>query len=292
MVTIHYTTSSNKVVKTQHDNQQIRVKFIKGYWMKKIVHKILGKFGYSICKDSIFRGYNDAIKYVPRTSNSFIVRDEFKHLQFSQAALQKLLDDYEFKTVLDIGAGAMQHSEVFASHGKEVTAIDFGVSVYYAQFIPKKGKVINKILGDFNKIDINEQYDCVWASHILEHQPNPDIFLRKVISLANEGGVIAITVPHLKHEIVGGHVSFWNAGLVLYRLVLAGIDCSLASVLSYGYNISVLVKKKSICIDDINIQFDCGDIRAIKEYLPKGLTFASNEYDDPFDGNIADLNWH
>jgi hypothetical protein len=102
---------------------------------------------------------------------------------------------------------------------------------------------------------------------------------------------VAITVPPLKHEIVGGHVSLWNAGMVLYRLVLAGIDCSDAAVLSYGYNISVIAKNRSIGKID-GIEYDSGDIRRIRKYLPGGgLCFNSNEFDDPFDGNIARLNW-
>lgn len=227
--------------------------------------------------------------HLPMTDETYFLRDEFKQLPYSGAAVQKALDDYDFKTVLDIGAGAMAHSEAFAKHGKLVTAVDFGVSIYYQKHTLKSGIEINQIIGDFNLIDFPEKYDCAWASHVLEHQPNVDGFLKKLVSLVNENGVIAITVPPLKHEIVGGHVSLWNAGLVLYRLVLAGVDCSSASVLSTGYNISVIVTKKSIIPE--GIEFDSGDIRRIKKYLPRNLDFIPNENDDPFNGNITRLNW-
>lgn len=227
--------------------------------------------------------------HLPMTDETYLLRDEFKQLPYSGAAVQKSLDDYVFKTVLDIGAGAMSHSEAFANHGKSVTAVDFGVSIYYQKHKLKSGIEINQIIGDFNLIDFPEKYDCAWASHVLEHQPNVDGFLKKLVSLVNENGVIAITVPPLKHEIVGGHVSLWNAGLILYRLVLAGVDCSSASVLSTGYNISVIVTKKSITPE--GIEFDSGDIRKIKKYLPQDLDFIPNENDDPFNGNITRLNW-
>lgn len=228
-------------------------------------------------------------QFVPVFDETYRIKDEFKVCLTSQAALQKLLEDYQFQSVIDIGAGALEQTTIFAKHGKDVTAVDFGVSVYYQQHTTEDGLKINKIIGNFNNMKFDSKYDCVWASHILEHQPNADQFLKKLISLAKDGGIIAITIPPFKHEIVGGHVSIWNAGLVLYRLVLAGIDCTNASVLSYGYNISIIVRKKTITPQ--GIEYDCGDIRRIASYLPNGLKYHRNDFDDPFNGNIARLNW-
>lgn len=232
---------------------------------------------------------NILLPYFPIKRHDYVVRGEFENIQFSYAALQKLLDDYEFSTVLDIGAGSLDHSKIFSQYGKQVTAIDLGNSVYYEHSENKDIQNVRKIIGNFNEMSLDEEFDLVWASHILEHQVNVDHFLRKVISLTKEEGIIAITVPPLKHHIVGGHVSLWNAGLVLYRLVICGLDCKSASILSYGYNISVIIRKKTINIEDL--QFDCGDIRRIKKYLPEGLKFYTNDIDDPFEGNISQLNW-
>ena len=86
-------------------------------------------------------------------------------------------------------------------------------------------------------------------------------------------------------------MSLWNAGLLLYRLVLAGIDCSEAHIKTYDYDVSVVVQKqKEINVLD-KISYDMGDIRVIKQYLPSNLEFYSNENDDPFYGNIRELNW-
>jgi len=40
----------------------------------------------------------------------------------------KLLNDYEFKTILDVGAGAGRHADIFLNSGKHVTAIDYSSS--------------------------------------------------------------------------------------------------------------------------------------------------------------------
>lgn len=204
---------------------------------------------------------------------------------FGARALWKLLKDYDFQTVLDIGSGQGQQASVLLEYGKSVTALDYGESPYFKSRDPR----VETVIGDFNTVEFAGQFDCVWASHVLEHQLDPQNFLRRVHQVTKEGGVIAISVPPLKHQIVGGHVSLWNGGLLLYRLVLAGFDCREASLLQYGYNISVVVRKKSIPAP--SLVFDMGDIRTIRPYLPASLPFAPNQYDDPFDGNILRLNW-
>lgn len=214
------------------------------------------------------------------------VPDQFRSAHLGYRALMKLISEYSFESVLDIGSGAGEQAAIFLSHGKKVTALDYGKSPYYERRDP----AIQTVIGDFNTYPFETQFDCVWASHVLEHQINPNIFLRKVHQVTKEHGIVAITVPPLKHQIVGGHVTLWNAGLIMYHLVLAGFDCRNASVLRYGYNISVIVTKKTITPPD-GIAFDQGDIRRIKDFLPENLEFSSNALDDPFNGDIERLNW-
>jgi SAM-dependent methyltransferase len=205
----------------------------------------------------------------------------------SGLALRKLLDEYEFESVLDVGCGSGEHSERFLSAGKRVTAVDYGNSHYFRQ---NRGRIDVQI-GNFNEMEFDTQFDCVWCSHVLEHQLNVQDFLTKVSAAAREGGVLAITVPPLKHRIAGGHVSLWNGGLLLYRLVLAGLDCHEARVLAYNYNISALVRKRSISVLG-ELEYDRGDIRKIRPYLPPSLDFLEDDpVDTPFDGAILRLNW-
>lgn len=67
--------------------------------------------------------------------------------------------------------------------------------------------------GDFNELSFKNQYDLVWASHVLEHQENVGSFLKKMVSLCAEDGFIAIAVPPRKPFIVSGHINLFNPGL-------------------------------------------------------------------------------
>ena len=190
---------------------------------------------------------------------------------FGDEAARKLVKDYSFNTLLDIGSGPKSAAYLlFTDNGKTVTRQDIN-----PDYQPD-------LLGDFNNLATDKLYDCIWCSHVLEHQLNVNHFLTKIFHTLKESGVLAITVPPRKDEIVGGHVTLWNAGLLLYNLILAGFDCKNAAVKSYGYNISVIVEKKTAILPNLN--YDTGDINALNEFFPLGVY-------EGFDGNIQELNW-
>ena len=137
---------------------------------------------------------------------------------------------YQLTEVLDIGAGKGAQAAEMAAHGLNVTTVSLVPGADYC--------------GDYNAISLEQRFGGIWACHVLEHQPNAQAFLRKLRRDALPGAILAVTVPPAKHEIVGGHLSLWNAGLLVYHLVLAGIDCAEAKVLTIDYDITVLVRNE------------------------------------------------
>lgn len=191
--------------------------------------------------------------------------------------LEYMCDQYEFATLLDIGSGMGYHSKLFQEKGKQVTACDIGISPNYQHGLA--------IEGDYLKITFEEQFDAIWCCHVLEHQRNPGVFLDKIFADLKEGGILAITVPTKKGNLVGGCLTLWNAGLLLYNLILARFDCRMARVASYGYNISVIVKKSSI-LRFPQIGYDKGDIEILKGYFPP-----ESDAKQGMDGDIWSINW-
>jgi CMP-2-keto-3-deoxyoctulosonic acid synthetase len=175
---------------------------------------------------------------------------------------------------------------VFADEGKLVDTIDFGLSEYCKKSSPKSAVVRNSYVGDFNTFKFEEKYDLVWCSHILEHQLNPNLFLRKIRDTVREGGIVALIVPPRKPIITDGHVSLWNAGLVLYHLVLAGFDCSEHLwITQYDYNIGVVFRSKHIpdSIWPKDLCMDTGDLKKLSRFFPKELGFGKGSNGDIFD---------
>ena len=205
---------------------------------------------------------------------------EFREVRRGHHALFKLIRDYSFDSVLDVGAGAGAHAAVLHSHRKTVTAIDFGTSVYArhrSSSVPWQ-----RVDADFYDFAPEKAFDCVWACHVLEHQTDPGAFIRRCIALTKPDGLIAITVPPLKHRIVGGHLSLWNAGLLLYQLTFNGLDTRDAAICSYGYNVSVIVRNTAR--QPVSLDYDKGDLLKLKPFMPAFVN-------EPFEGRIHRWNW-
>lgn len=181
----------------------------------------------------------------------------------AQEALEKAIH-LPGASVLDIGCGDESHANAFRKAGKTVTTVSLR---------PPANYVSDYLLVNPGKFDI------IWCSHCLEHQLNPNVFLKKAFDELNDCGWMVVTVPPAKDELVGGHVSIWNESILLYHLVLAGFDCSRAKVKRYGYNISVIVQKIPAKLPALSMDF--GDIQKLEPFFP-GLKH----------GDIAgDINW-
>lgn len=205
---------------------------------------------------------------------------------FATKTIDFVLNNFSFETVLDVGSGAGEQANIFLRNNKTVTCIDNGNSIYYNRYKNINNSKLKLIICNFNTFNTNEKYDLVWCSHILEHQKNVGFFIEKCYSLVNDNGLLCITVPPMKKNIVGGHLTVWNTGLLLYNLVINGIDCSEANCCEYGYNISVVVKKKTkIDIDSLELSYDNGDIEKLQKYFP--INVSQN-----FNGNIESINWY
>src|SRR6185436_7287395 len=139
----------------------------------------------------------------------------------SSEALEYMLKHKDIMTILDVGSGEGLHARNMRESGKTVVTLS----------LCEPADIVCDFL-EWRPMD-GELYDCIWASHVLEHQLNPNLFLKKCFSLLKDNGLFCVTVPPLKHEIVGGHINLYNAGLLIYQCILAGFDCSRAKIWKY-----------------------------------------------------------
>ena len=100
------------------------------------------------------------------------------------------------KTVLEIGSGQGQAMYWFENNGFTVTGIE-----------PDENnvKLINQklnshcVLGFVEDFEINEKFDIIWVSHVLEHLTKPYEFLRKIQKNLRDDGIFFIEVPNCEN---------------------------------------------------------------------------------------------
>src|SRR5437868_13865794 len=92
------------------------------------------------------------------TLASPIVPTHHFQIDWSLNTILRLIEEYDFETVLDIGSGAGEHTRFFRHYGKQVFSVDLDEGADY--------------VGDFNELMLDRQFDVVWCSHVLEHQRN------------------------------------------------------------------------------------------------------------------------
>lgn len=190
-------------------------------------------------------------------------------------------------SILDIGGANLYAANYFAARDKTVDVVDFSTSPYMDEVQLMHSSINRFIEGDFNKLDFDQKYSVVWCSHVLEHIPNVNEFLLKIVSLVSDKGYIAIAVPPRKPFIVSGHINLFNPGLLIYRLVLAGLNCAKAAVFQYDGNICVLVQKE--CITLPFLKFDIGDLELLKDYFPIDIFEGFNG--DFICSNLSDIDF-
>lgn len=190
------------------------------------------------------------------------------------------IKNLNFKTVLDVGAGRCLQTKFLKEKGKKVYTCDFeNIDGAHCS-----SNIKYDYSGDFLDINFNnEKFDFVFSSHVLEHQRNVGMFLDKMASLVSENGFICIVLPIRKPFVTGGHLSIWNPGILLYNLVMAGVDCSECCIIQKDYDIGLVVKFKKFDINKHSLTYDRGDVDLLSKYFPFELK-------EPFNGDIMNLN--
>lgn len=196
-------------------------------------------------------------------------------LDWSVNTILRLIEEYDFETVLDIGSGAGEHTRFFRHFGKQVFSVDLAPGADY--------------VGDFNELTLDRQFDVVWCSHVLEHQRNVGAFLEKIYAaIKDDNGILAITVPvHPRQRLLCGHITNWNTGLLCYNLVLAGFDCREARALQTSYEVGLIVKKKPAVAPEIrqSAAFHTADqLDKLARFFPFPVGQSAN-------AEVLDVNW-
>jgi len=189
---------------------------------------------------AIYTGNGITVKITPQEQYPFThfrvesasgVFDE--PLLYSHLGLARLITEYDFTNIIEIGSRNGVAARVFSFLGKEVHTVEVHEG-YEASYT-----------GDYVDIQFPMPVDAIWCSHVLEHQRNVGRFCEKLHDDLKEGGILALTVPTSLSPLLIGHCNIFTPLHLMYNLILAGFDCSEAKIKCYDWQMTVLVRKKS-----------------------------------------------
>lgn len=130
--------------------------------------------------------------------NRSIIRDKERSELFIKKIAKKRIDVYKKilkkKTfnILEIGCGSAVISEGFSQNGVNYTGIELDRNMY--NFAVSKSR--NVIYGNFLTTNINKKFDVLFASQVVEHMYDPNIFFKKCNEVLSKDGILHIDVPN------------------------------------------------------------------------------------------------
>jgi len=193
----------------------------------KLVKYFLAKFGVGI-----YRISNAEEKKQKNLSCDFAIKfnslkniNEFYSSDFDKNYLSKdrllfyneLIDlsikkgiTFENKNIVDIGCGpgALLNELKKRYQNSRLTGLDFSESaILYAK---KKMHGISFEIKDICQQQIDKKYDVIFCTEVLEHLLNPLPFLKKLLTMMTDNGVVILTTPNGRIDNFVGHIHFWS----------------------------------------------------------------------------------
>jgi 2-polyprenyl-3-methyl-5-hydroxy-6-metoxy-1,4-benzoquinol methylase len=94
--------------------------------------------------------------------------------------------------ILEVGCGTAALSKGFLNNDIHYTGIENNSSIF--NFGKKKNR--NIIYGDFLKKKFKKKYDIIFASQVLEHIVDPNVFVAKCKKLLKKNGIVHLDTPN------------------------------------------------------------------------------------------------
>lgn len=195
------------------------------------------------------------------------------------------------RTVLDVGMGYGDHCAWFAQRGLKVTGVSVHVPDSLRMHAETHGYSIAEM--DMHFLDFEDgAFDLVWSHHSLEHSFSQLFALHEWKRVTHRGGLLSVTVPPHKSQIVSGHFcTGWSVGQLAYMLGVSGLDISGGRFLREGYNVRGLVRRPETDSDFSGLSWMHKlrdrlpeDIRGSMRHIPASLGGWT------FEGEIAEIN--
>jgi len=102
------------------------------------------------------------------------------------------------KKILELGSGAGQALSWFEKEGFVVTGVE--PDKRNVDLINRKLQNGKCIASFIEELGLQERFDIIWMSHVLEHLPDPVKVLMRLVNNLTDDGIIFIEVPNCQNQ--------------------------------------------------------------------------------------------
>ncbi len=182
--------------------------------------------------------------------------------------------DFEGKTVLEVGCGSGRPACIASSFGAEVIAVDLSEAVESTQKMARHYPMLHVVQADAYALPFrsNLEVDFVYSVGVIQHLPNPQEGLRSIARIVQPGRRIIIWVYGVRE--------FWYRPIDLLRKLTIRFPYRILHVFSYG----LAILSELFFLIPYRILSKIPGMRCLAEWIP-GRIYASF----PFKENV--LGW-
>lgn len=138
----------------------------------------------------------------------------------------------------------------------------------------------SEVVGGYSDVfELNEQMDLIVLGQI-HRQRNVGLYLDAAFDHLKVGGELVVICPLFSNCIGSGNTNnLWNAGALLYNLIMSGFDCKRAKVATFVNQIQIYLQKSDRPIP-------------VNRSLATLFDFFPVDTYQHFNGNILEVNWN
>jgi 2-polyprenyl-3-methyl-5-hydroxy-6-metoxy-1,4-benzoquinol methylase len=184
-------------------------------------------------------------------------RDVITAASLSEASKLRLVDewrpfveryDLKGKRVIEVGCGKGDFLQVLTRLGLDTTGLEHSApSTAHAK---ARGIAVENVY--LEQYNVPTKYDLVVCNNYLEHQPRTSEFLKSLLNLVSDRGVVYISVPNIEYllkkccfyEFVIDHLVYFDTKTLRYAVEMHGFEVIESYEKNNGNDIVIVARKR------------------------------------------------
>lgn len=206
------------------------------------------EIGADIYSDGYFSGADNAVGY------EGYAEQEREYLQTFAEDVRRIGDFVPSGSILDIGCGFGYFVRQAAAAGYDAYGVDLSADAVRVAERHLSGKVFQGAFESVAELD-GKRFDVIFASHLIEHIPDPRSFVANLAERLTADGVVVFVTPNIGSLLarasgarwvsfkIPEHVAYYNRTTINDLIESAGLETLAIDAAYQYYALSFLLKR-------------------------------------------------